>query len=83
MADPVDLVIVDVNMPQMDGVTFLKALRRKEAPLSCVPALVASAKGAAQDFAAAREARPNLYLTKPVSPNKSVEFSSLLSGRRE
>ena len=29
---PVDLLIVDVNMPQMDGLTFLAALRRQPGP---------------------------------------------------
>ena len=30
LAEPFDLLIVDVNMPQMDGFTFLKALRRQD-----------------------------------------------------
>src|ERR1043165_3660288 len=37
---PVDLLIVDINMPQMDGFTFLARLRRKELPLAAIPALV-------------------------------------------
>ena len=80
-ADPVDLLIVDVNMPRMDGVTFLKTLRQKELPLASIPALVTSTEGAAQDFAAARAAGANFYLTKPVSQDKLVEISSLLCGR--
>ncbi|RYE51945.1 MAG: response regulator, partial [Rhizobiaceae bacterium] len=32
LLDPVDLLIVDVNMPQMDGITFLRALRRLSLP---------------------------------------------------
>jgi two-component system chemotaxis response regulator CheY len=81
MARPVDLLIVDINMPRMDGVTFLKTLRQKELPLSSIPALVTSTEGGPQDFAAAREAGANFYLTKPVSQANLVEFSSLLCGR--
>jgi len=81
MGRPVDLLIVDVNMPRMDGFTFLETLRRKEPPLSSIPALVTSTEGGAQDFAAARSAGANFYLAKPVSQDKLVEFSSLLCGR--
>ena len=38
-----DLLIVDVNMPQMDGVTFLRALRRQPTTISSIPALVITA----------------------------------------
>ena len=34
---PADLLIVDINMPQMDGITFLKVLRRQEIPLASTP----------------------------------------------
>ena len=34
---PVDLLIVDVNMPQMDGLTFLKVLRRQALPAAAIP----------------------------------------------
>ena len=81
MAEPVDLLIVDINMPRMDGVTFLKTLRQKELPLSSIPALVTSTEGGAQDFAAGRAAGANFYLTKPVSQARLVEFSSLICGR--
>ncbi|HEY9219209.1 MAG TPA: response regulator, partial [Phenylobacterium sp.] len=37
-----DLLIVDVNMPQMDGFTFLKLLRRQELPVAGTPAVVIS-----------------------------------------
>src|ERR1700759_3018520 len=54
LTGPVDLLIVDINMPQMDGFTFLKALRQKERALASIPALVTSTESAAADFAAAR-----------------------------
>src|SRR5579864_6904469 len=53
LTHPVDLLIVDINMPQMDGFTFLSVLRRKELPLAAIPALVTSTESAPSDFAAA------------------------------
>src|ERR1700754_3078303 len=38
----VDFIIVDVNMPQMDGISFLKVLRRQKLPLASVPTIVVS-----------------------------------------
>src|SRR4051812_41713631 len=58
---PVDLLIVDVNMPQMDGFTFLSALRRRELPLASIPALVTSTESGQADFVAARAAGANFY----------------------
>ena len=48
LATPADLLIVDVNMPQMDGFTFLQTLRRKERPLAAIPALVTSTESRAR-----------------------------------
>ena len=41
LLQPFDLAIVDINMPQMDGLTFLKSLRRQPLPLGATPALAA------------------------------------------
>ena len=77
---PTDLLIVDVNMPQMDGFTFLKLLRRQELPVSGIPALVISTEAAPQDRDAARAAGGNFYLVKPVSQEALVEYANLLCG---
>jgi two-component system, chemotaxis family, chemotaxis protein CheY len=77
---PADLLIVDVNMPQMDGFTFLNVLRRKEPPLASIPALVTSTESAATDFAAARAAGANYYLVKPIDRERLVEFATMLCG---
>ena len=76
----VDLVIVDVNMPQMDGVRFLERLRAKAPPEGAIPALVTSTEGQSQDVAAARAAGANFYLVKPLSQETLVEYARLLSG---
>ena len=81
LAAPADLLIVDVNMPQMDGFTFLKALRRQDLPVSGTPALVSTTEAGAQDRAAAQAAGANFYLVKPVTPETLVAYADMLSGR--
>jgi two-component system chemotaxis response regulator CheY len=75
-----DLLIVDVNMPHMDGFTFVKALRQKEPPLASTPVLITSTEGAQVDFDAARAAGANFYLVKPIAPETLLEFTAMLCG---
>jgi two-component system chemotaxis response regulator CheY len=77
---PVDLLIVDINMPQMDGVTFLRTLRSKQSPVAATPALVVSTEAEPQRIAAAMAAGANLYLVKPLSQQALVQYASLLCG---
>jgi two-component system, chemotaxis family, chemotaxis protein CheY len=80
LGSPADLLIVDVNMPQMDGFTFLDVLRRKEGSLASIPALVTSTEAAEADFAAARAAGANYYLVKPIDRETLLEFAAMLCG---
>lgn len=80
LLQPADLLIVDINMPKMDGLTFLKALRRQEGAVSAIPALVTSTEAGAQDLDAARDAGTNFYLVKPVAQDLLVEYVALLCG---
>jgi two-component system, chemotaxis family, chemotaxis protein CheY len=77
---PVDLLIVDVNMPQMDGFTFLTRLRQNTASIASIPALITSTESGQQDFEAARAAGANYYLVKPIAREALVEFASLFCG---
>ena len=78
----VDMLIVDVNMPQMDGFSFLDTLRQKEGPIAGIPALVTSTESADADFAAARTAGANFYLVKPIDQQVLVEFVAMFCGVR-
>ncbi|CAN5746271.1 response regulator [soil metagenome] len=80
LSEPFDMVIVDVNMPQMDGFTFLRTLRRQASPIASIPALVTSTEAGPQDLAAARSAGANFYLVKPVAQNVLVEHVRLMCG---
>jgi two-component system, chemotaxis family, chemotaxis protein CheY len=77
---PFDLAIVDVNMPQMDGITLLYMLRSKELPLSGVPVLVTSTEAGIQDMEAARRAGANYYLVKPIKQETLVEYAAMFCG---
>lgn len=75
-----DLLIVDVNMPQMDGLTFLSTLRRQPLPHSGIPALVTTTESKIEDRNAAREAGANFFLTKPVDEQTLIAHVTLLCG---
>jgi two-component system chemotaxis response regulator CheY len=81
LLQPADLVIVDVNMLQMDGISFLKALRRQDLPLASTPALISSTESRDHDRVTAEAAGANYYLVKPVREPVLLEFAALLSGR--
>jgi two-component system, chemotaxis family, chemotaxis protein CheY len=80
---PADLLIVDINMPQMDGFTFLHKLRRHALPLGGTPALITSTEAGSQDVDAARAAGANFYLVKPVTREQVAAYAAALTGMRD
>ena len=61
-----DLVILDVNMPQMDGFEALKRIRE----VTDVPVIMLTVKDEEDDKHAAFSAGADDYLTKPFSPRE-------------
>ncbi len=62
------LLVVDVNMPQMDGYTLVERLRSPDVGLT-VPVVTISTESGEADADAAYRAGANLYLVKPVAPD--------------
>jgi two-component system, chemotaxis family, chemotaxis protein CheY len=75
-----NLVIVDVNMPKMDGFSFLRALRRSAPSVASLPALVITTESGEQDLDDARKAGANFYLVKPVTESDLLSHAALLTG---
>ena len=79
MAESFDLVLVDVNMPKMDGYAFLR--RGRTMPeLQAVPAVMISTESGPQDRHRAYAAGANLYLVKPVRPEVLAEVATVMAG---
>jgi two-component system chemotaxis response regulator CheY len=76
---PPDLLVVDVNMPRMDGYAFLRAIRI-EPRLRGVPAMMISTEREAEDECRAYAAGANLFLVKPVDPSMLTRFALTLAG---
>jgi two-component system chemotaxis response regulator CheY len=80
LSEPFDLLIVDVNMPRMDGFTFLRSLRSGAADVAMLPALMISTESETRDMAEARAAGANFYLVKPVAETELVRHVCVLTG---
>jgi two-component system chemotaxis response regulator CheY len=79
VAESFDLVLVDVNMPKMDGYAFLR--RGRTMPeLQAVPAVMISTESGPQDRDRAYAAGANLYLVKPVRPEVLAEVATVMAG---
>ena len=79
LAGSFDLAIVDVNMPAMDGLSFVRKLRRT-ADIATVPVLIVSTEASEQDAADARAAGANFYLVKPVAEPDLLQIVQVLTG---
>lgn len=79
LAAPFDLYVVDVNMPKMDGYSFLRELRSLD--VYQAPAIMVSTESDAQDQSMAYQAGANLYLRKPADPETLRSYAALLLGR--
>lgn len=73
-----DLYLVDVNMPQMDGYGFLRALRAADGAQA--PAIMISTEAEDGDRRLAYEAGANHYLAKPTRPQQLLRVVRLLLG---
>ena len=81
-AQAFNLVVVDVNMPKMDGFSFLRALRRSAPSVATLPALVITTESSQHDLDDARSAGANFYLVKPVSEADLLRHAAILTGRQ-
>ena len=68
----IDLIILDINMPKMDGLTFLK--HRSQEGFGDIPVIVISTEGKDADIRRALEAGAKAFVKKPWSPLQVKEI---------
>jgi two-component system chemotaxis response regulator CheY len=68
VSDPdIQLILSDINMPEMSGIDFVKAVRTKHAK-EALPMIMITAEGADASLQSALSSGANGYVTKPFTP---------------
>lgn len=75
MNNQYELILCDINMMHMDGITFVQKFRKEGYK---TPVIVISTQTDAVDKLKAFEAGANVYITKPIVPEMLVENVKML-----
>ncbi|MBN2139375.1 MAG: response regulator [Desulfovibrionaceae bacterium] len=78
-AGQLDLIISDINMPRMDGLSYIKAVREQDA-YKDIPIIILSTEGQEKDIKSGITVGANLYMVKPAQPDKLVKNVRMLLG---
>jgi two-component system chemotaxis response regulator CheY len=78
--DEVDLVLADVNMPNMDGLTLIQELRKLKAYAS-KPILVLTTESSDEMKAKGRAVGATGWIVKPFSPEKLLQVIERVIGK--
>lgn len=68
-----DLAVLDIIMPTMDGIELCRRIRERD-DLKRMPVIFLSAKSQEEDRAAGLGAGADLFLSKPISPEKLLKI---------
>jgi CheY-like chemotaxis protein len=67
-----DLILLDLNLPRMDGREVLAAIK-SDARLKTIPVVVLTTSRAEQDVLRSYELQANCYITKPVDLEQFIK----------
>ena len=77
--ESVDLILSDINMPRMDGFTFIAHVREQDI-YKDIPIIILSTEGEERDIQKGIQLGANLYMVKPAQPEKMVRNIKMLLG---
>ena len=73
----VNVILLDINMPRMNGLEFLGEVKKDEA-LSSVPVIVVSTEGKEEDTQRALDLGASGYITKPFQAEQVLDMIAKL-----
>jgi len=74
---PFDLILLDVNLPDMDGYDICRAIRHVDKE---VPILFVTARSEMKDYTAGRDAGGDSYIVKPIARASLRSLVALFTG---
>ena len=77
--EPIDLLVTDINMPEMDGIALVRAVR-KDQPPERLPILIITAKGEEEARGEGMKLGANAYILKPISGRELLATADRLLG---
>ena len=75
-----DLIVTDLNMPNMDGLTMIRSLRRLPAYMG-TPVIFLTTESDGELKQQAKDAGATGWLTKPFEPDMLVKITKKVLGR--
>ena len=78
-----DAVLMDVMMPEMDGLTATRVIRAMDRPDADVPIIAMTANLFAEDVAACTEAGMDAHIPKPLERGRMVQIIADCIGRKK
>lgn len=75
----INLIVSDINMPNMDGYTMIEKIRMDE-QFEDLPIIIISTENEAADKQRGYDAGADVYIVKPIDPNILIENIKLLVG---
>ncbi len=77
--DKPDLLITDINMPQMTGIELVRQLK-KSVQTRDIPVIILTARGEDEQREEAMQIGANVFVNKPFSPGKLLEIVQGMMG---